>query len=150
MPDSPSATPENLTDIVFRAESLELCKEYFAQMKGKKMKGATRRLVEDALKKAENTDSFSFLLLSFIKSAADLVEPNNYALYRQFSSLLDMVPVSRHLREYVDATIDPSPELISALSEGINGMATITGEPQQNMTAVEVARLLAQTPIQAE
>ena len=125
MPDSPSASPENLVDIIFRTECLELCKDYFAQMKGKKMKGTTRKLVEDALKKAKNTDSFSFLLLSFIKSAADLLEPNNYAFYPRFSSLLDKVPVSRHLREYEDTTIDPSQELISALSEGINGLATI-------------------------
>lgn len=150
MSSTPSATPENLTDIVFRAESLELCKDYFAQIKGKKMKGATRKLVEDALKKAENTDSFSFLLLSFIKSVADLVEPDNYNQHRQFSLLLDKIPVSRHLREYVDATIDPSQELISVLSEAINDLARISGEPQQNMTALEVARLLQDVPVVPE
>lgn len=111
------------------------------------MKGATRKEAEAALKKAQETDSFSYLLLSFLKAAADLVEPNNYKEYPQFSSLLSRIPLAKHLREYIDATQEPAQELIQSLLDAIEG---ITGKPAENMTAVQVAKLLAEAPVVTE
>lgn len=151
MPDSPETLPENLNDTMVRTECLELWNKYFAEIKKKGITVSTKKLVEAKLKEAQNRDTFSFLLLSFLRTIADFVEPNRYEEFGQLNLLLQKYPISRYLREYEDSTQDPPLELMVALSNAMEEVQSkMWVEKPTGLTALQVTQLLQETPVKVD
>lgn len=118
MSDSPSASPESLVDIAFRASILTDAKTMLDQIKKKSISGILKRKIETYYESADKKDYFSHIFLRFL-ILCDSVMTNVDRGNDKVQGILISKRVGIQINTYTNPQDEPSQELIQTLEDSI-------------------------------